>query len=122
VRLQESNTSQSNETRRGRRTYGAQLLYLAVLLAAAQMVHAQSSILGTNLIVNGNAEAGPAGTGVNDIVTSIPGWTRAGNINVLSYGLTGLVLLTDPAPPRSRFSILLCRGQQGNHLHTHAGN
>jgi uncharacterized protein (TIGR03437 family) len=104
VRLQESNTSQSNETRRGRRTYGAQLLYLAVLLAAAQMVHAQSSILGTNLIVNGNAEAGPAGTGVNDIVTSIPGWTRTGNANVLSYGLNGLIQLSDPTPPDHLFN------------------
>jgi uncharacterized protein (TIGR03437 family) len=74
------------------------------ILAAAQASHAQSGILGTNLIVNGDAEQGPAGTSVSDVVTSIPGWTRtAGNVNVLPYSLTYLTG-ADPAPQDHGFN------------------
>jgi uncharacterized protein (TIGR03437 family) len=89
-------------TRLSTAAYSRRLLWAAVLLAAPQMVHAQS-ILGGNLIVNGNAEAGPAGTATT-LAASIPGWTRAsGKINVLPYDVTGLVLLNDPAPPDHGF-------------------
>jgi uncharacterized protein (TIGR03437 family) len=80
---------------------------LGVALAAfapAQILQAQQSILGTNLIVNGDAEAGSAGTGLGNVVASIPGWTGTGHPNVLPYGLTGLVLLTSPAPPTHGFN------------------
>jgi len=60
------------------------------------MVHAQN-ILGTNLIVNPGAESGPAGTATVS-ATSFPGWTVTGKANVLPYGITGQVLLTDPTP------------------------
>jgi hypothetical protein len=60
------------------------------------MVHAQS-ILGTNFIVNPGAESGPAGT-ASVATTSVPDWTVTGKAKVLPYGLTGLVLLTDPTP------------------------
>jgi uncharacterized protein (TIGR03437 family) len=73
------------------------LLCAAASLLAVQTVHAQSSILDTNLIVNGGAEAGPAGT-TTTVPASIPGWTAAGRVNVLPYGLTGHLLLTDPRP------------------------
>jgi hypothetical protein len=73
----------------------------AALLLAAQMMHAQG-ILNTNLIVNGDAESGSAGTATTT-VASIPGWTRTGNANVLPYNLTGYVLLSDPAPPDHGF-------------------
>jgi uncharacterized protein (TIGR03437 family) len=69
---------------------------------------AQQSILNTNLVVNGNAEAGSAGTGVTTAVASIPGWTvTSGKPTVLPYNLTstaaaqpthGYEQLTDPAP------------------------
>lgn len=68
----------------------------AALLFVVQIIHAQG-VFGTNLIVNGDAESGTAGTATT-VVSSIPGWTRTGTANVLPYGLTGFVLLTDPAP------------------------
>jgi len=65
-------------------------------------MHAQG-ILGSNLIVNGNAESGSAGTATT-AAASIPGWTlTTRNINVLPYGLAGHVLLTDPTPPDHGF-------------------
>jgi uncharacterized protein (TIGR03437 family) len=81
------------------------LLCAAALSFATQTVHAQSSVLNTNLIVNGNAEAGPASPDGKTVVSSIPSWTRGtGMMNVLPYGLTGYVLLTDPAPPDHGFN------------------
>jgi len=68
-----------------------------VLLAAAQIIHAQG-ILGANLIVNGGAEDGPASTGGTSIVASIPHWTATGTANVLSYNVPGLLQVTDPSP------------------------
>jgi uncharacterized protein (TIGR03437 family) len=68
---------------------------------------AQQSILGSNLVVNGGAEAGPAGTGFASIVASVPGWTRTGNANVLSYDITGLLLSTQPAPPDHAFQYFV---------------
>lgn len=75
------------------------------LFARAQAVNAQPSIVDgkTNLIVNGGAEAGPAGT-PTELVTTIPGWTRAGNANVFPCDLTGYVLTSDPAPPDNGFN------------------
>jgi uncharacterized protein (TIGR03437 family) len=64
----------------------------------AQAVQAQG-ILGSNLIVNGNAEAGSAGKSPADIV-AIPNWTSAGGITALPYDLTGYVLSGSPAPPQ----------------------
>src|SRR5580704_8534512 len=81
----------------GRCSHGWRLLAIAAALVAAQGVQAQQSILGSNLIVNGNAETGPAGT-PTQLVSSVTGWTRTGNANVLPYALTGYLLLTDPAP------------------------
>ena len=75
------------------------------------MLHSQS-VLGTNLIVNGNAESGPAGTATT-LAANIPGWTTTGDANVLPYGLTGLVLLTDPAPPDHGFQYFVAGGPHG---------
>ena len=83
-----------------------------ILLAAAQMVHGQG-ILDRNLIVNGNAEAGPAGTSIANITGSIPGWARTGNANVLPYNVTGLLLTTDPAPPDHGFQYFASGGTTG---------
>ena len=78
------------------------LLGAAAVLVAAQLSYAQSSILGGNLIVNGDAESGSASPDGKSQVASIPGWTRTGNVNVLSYGLTGYLLTTNPGPPPSQ--------------------
>jgi hypothetical protein len=96
------------------RKYSGRLLGAAVLFAASQMAYAQG-ILGSNLIVNGNAEAGPAGSGVLTAVASIPGWTvQSGKPTVLPYNLTstaaqqptnGYEQLTDPRPSFMAFNI-----------------
>ena len=80
------------------------LLCIALLAAAGQMAHAQPDILNKNLIVNGNAESGPAGMDVKTAVSSIPGWTiTGGKPTVLPYNLSGFVQLTDPTPPDHGF-------------------
>lgn len=103
----------AREAERRRTIRHGQFLCAAFLLAASQMAYGQG-ILGSNLIVNGNAEMGPAGTATTT-VTSIPGWTVTGEANVLPYGLTGYVLLTDPTPapppfgPGPGFQYFGCR-------------
>ena len=57
------------------------------LLFLSQSVYAQSSIFGRNLIVNGDAEGGPAAASGGAAVASIPGWTASGSPNVLPYSL-----------------------------------
>jgi hypothetical protein len=85
------------------------ILFAAGFLAVAQAVHAQS-ILNTNLIVNGNAEAGPAGTATT-APSSIPDWTATGGKpNVLPYGLTGYILLSNPAPMDHGFNYFTDMG------------
>jgi len=53
----------------------------------------------TNLIVNGNAEAGP-GTSDESVVEPVPGWTRHGSVDVIQYAATSgnFVAVTDPGP------------------------
>ena len=83
--------------------FGSWPVWATILLAAAQMVQAQS-ILGTNLIVNGDAEMGKAGTDLKTPVATIPGWTtQSGKPTVLPYNATGYVQLTDPTPPHPGF-------------------
>ncbi len=82
------------------------ILGAVLLVPAVQVGHAQG-ILGTNLVVNGNAEAGPTGT-LTTVATSIPGWTKiAGQPNVLPYGITGnLFAYTNRPPQITDFNIL----------------
>ena len=68
----------------------------AALLLAGRILYGQG-ILGNNLIVNGGAESGSAGTPTSTVST-IPGWTRSGNTNVLAYNLSGHLSVNDPAP------------------------
>jgi uncharacterized protein (TIGR03437 family) len=82
------------------------LLCAAVLLAAPQVTCAQG-IFGNNLIVNGNAETGAAGT-PTVAAASIPGWTPTGKANLLPYGVTGYLLVTDPAPVDHGFQYFAC--------------
>lgn len=80
-----------------------------LFLAACRLMPAQG-ILGTNLIVNGNAETGTASNAVSTLVNSIPGWTRSGNVNVLSYGITKYLLTTSPSPPDRGFQYFAGAG------------
>jgi hypothetical protein len=97
-----------------RRKAGGLVLCVMALLGAAQTARGQSSILGTNLIVNGNAESGSAGTPTG-VVASIPGWMRgAGNVNVIPYNTSGTATggasylqLTDPTPPDHGFQYFI---------------
>ncbi len=86
---------------------------LLLLMAATLLATPAAAQLNTNLIVNGDAESGPAGSGVSTAVSSIPGWTvQSGKPTVLPYNLTitapqqptnGFIQLTDPAPPDHGF-------------------
>jgi uncharacterized protein (TIGR03437 family) len=103
-----NNSMTTSERSAGERACVHLLFSAAALLAAGQLVHAQQSILGSNLIANGNAEAGSAGTDATSVVASIPGWTRgSGNVNVVSYDTSGLIASTDPAPPDRNFQYFI---------------
>ena len=72
------------------------------LLAATQCLffatRALAAPYGVNLLVNGNAESGPASTG--GPVASIPGWTVTGGATVVTYGAPGgFPTSSDPGPP-----------------------
>ena len=96
---------------------GHRLLFAIV---AAQAGYAQQSILGSNLIVNGSAETGTAGTGPTSTVT-IPGWTRGtGNVVVLPYGLNGHLLPSSPAPPDHMFNYFSAGKRRPNRARTRA--
>lgn len=56
--------------------------------------------LGANLIVNGDAEAGPGTPDAMKPVTDIPGWMTKGRFDVVAYGARGDVpAADDPGPP-----------------------
>jgi hypothetical protein len=58
--------------------------------------------LGTtpNVIVNGDAEAGPGASSGSMVVASVPGWTTSGNANVVMYGAhSGYPTQADRGPP-----------------------
>ncbi len=70
------------------------LCVLALSLAPAA-THA--AVISTNLIVNGDAEAGPGGTG--GAVATIPGYTTTGAFTVTQYAAGGgFPNATDPGP------------------------
>ncbi|MDF5712294.1 MAG: PEP-CTERM sorting domain-containing protein [Rhizonema sp. NSF051] len=59
-------------------------------LLLSSPIHAAT--LGTNLIVNGDAEQGqgdPIGNAVGTAIPTIPGWTTTGSFSVLKYGAPG---------------------------------
>ncbi|HEX3878184.1 MAG TPA: IPT/TIG domain-containing protein [Bryobacteraceae bacterium] len=89
------------------------LLYLTPLLGAlnASLVQAQS-ILGSNLIVNSDAEAGAAGTDIAHPVASIPNWTKAGTgtVTVLPYTITNYLNSSKPAPATRGFQYFAGAG------------
>jgi uncharacterized protein (TIGR03437 family) len=57
-----------------------------ILLLLSQAAQAQTTF-GRNLIVNGDAEAGPGSINGDTLTTSIPGWTASGSPNVVQYAI-----------------------------------
>ena len=81
-----------------------------IVMSGGHISYAKTNILGSNLIFNGGAEAGPAGTTLANVVGSIPGWTRTGNATVLSYDLTNYLQSTEPAPRSRGFQYFVTGG------------
>jgi hypothetical protein len=74
---------------------------LVAVLACCVPAPVVAQVFGPNLIVNGNAEAGPGSTdGTTLPVPNAPGWTLTGNLTVVKYNVSGgFPLSTDPGPP-----------------------
>jgi hypothetical protein len=96
-------------------TFVNRSVFAFALSLLTQIGNAQSSILNTNLIVNGDAEAGSAGTTVAGMVSSIPSWQRSatGVTNVVPYTLTGYIRATDPGSPTRAFQYFVGAGYPG---------
>ncbi len=78
-------------------------MLVAGLIALASIVGApglgaSDGVFGRNLIVNGDAEAGP-GSFDGLTVEPVPGWITNGNFTVAQYSGEGLPSQTDPGPP-----------------------
>jgi hypothetical protein len=76
-------------------------ILLAVALACCVPGVTLAQVFDTNLIVNGNAESGPASTdGDTPSFPNAPGWTVKGNFLVVSYDFdVGWPSSTDPGSP-----------------------
>ncbi|HEX9047458.1 MAG TPA: hypothetical protein VF988_10565 [Verrucomicrobiae bacterium] len=70
-------------------------LVLSALVSFA--ASAAASLFETNLIVNGNAEAGPGST-LGDTVMPVPGWTTANGFTVTLYGTASDIPTNCPGP------------------------
>ncbi len=57
-----------------------------------------SGVYGKNVIINGDAESGKSDLDGGKPVSSIPGWTMKGDIDVVPYGVSGVASATDPGP------------------------
>jgi uncharacterized protein (TIGR03437 family) len=72
--------------------------WLAVLLLAAALP-ASGQIYNRNLIVNGDAEAGPAARTTSDAqIANVPSWTVSGSFSVGTYGGDGFLQAGDFGP------------------------
>jgi hypothetical protein len=73
------------------------LSLITVIVVVAFAMPAAAVSFGTNLIVNGNAEAG-AGSSDGSVV-AVPSWTTTSNFTVVQYGASGgFPTATDPGP------------------------
>jgi len=70
------------------------ILFALSVFAGARL---DAGLFDTNLIVNGNAEAGPGSVSGNDIET-VPGWTTANGFTVASYGVASGIATNIPGP------------------------
>lgn len=69
----------------------------ATSVATPSAQSAPQSILGTNLIVNGNAETGPSAS-KDSVVVPPSGWKVNGSFTTIKYGASGVLATTDPGP------------------------
>jgi hypothetical protein len=70
---------------------------LSAILACSLPMTASAAPLGTNLIVNGDAEAGAGGTGGEPV--GVPGWGITSNFTAVQWSAGGgFPLVTDPGP------------------------
>lgn len=70
-----------------------------MLLLASTLIAAQAQVYNRNLVVNGDAESGPAAaTASATPVTNIPGWTTTGSFAVGTYGGDGFMQPSDYGP------------------------
>lgn len=77
---------------------GVALLDGAGVGSRAGAAHAAPSLLGNNLIVNGDGEAAP-GSSDGDTLVTVPGWTTLmGNFNAVQYDASGFPGAADPGP------------------------
>jgi len=67
------------------------------LLGGPAASNAAAVPLGTNLLVNGDAEAGAGSLSGRDVLT-VPGWTTANNFTVVSYGAPDFPTADSPGP------------------------
>jgi hypothetical protein len=69
------------------------------LLAALAALPAQSQVFKQNLIVNGDAEAGPSvASATSTTKVAVPSWTTVGRFTVGTYGKDGFLQTKDPGP------------------------
>ena len=74
-------------------------LWRIPLLLVVTLTAAPSQILNTNLVVNGDAESGPAASNVTDAqVANIPGWTTTGGFSVGTYNGGNFLATSDYGP------------------------
>lgn len=74
---------------------------IAVLAFCVAAAPNQSSVFGRNLLVNGDAEAGP-GAYDETVAFSVPGWTTHGNFTAVEYGAAGAFPMWDDPGPVDR--------------------
>lgn len=74
------------------------LITMAALAVLCDGQIEAQSLFGKNLVVNGDAEAGPATNGGNTLPSSIPGWTPGGSPNVVLYTADSRLHANSPGP------------------------
>ncbi len=83
------------------------------MLFAAALAPVHGQVWNTNLVVNGDAEAGPGATSRSAATpATIPGWTKEGAFTVVQYG-SPMLLSTDAYGPQTRGKNYFAGGPNG---------
>jgi hypothetical protein len=70
------------------------VIAILIALPGASMGAVPASLIGQNLVVNGDAEAGPGLPQKNS--TNVPGWTTTGHFTAVNYGFDDYPSTTSP--------------------------